>query len=461
MNLEQIRAIFSDAIMTSPWWQRFKGSEFVTYLLVFVSKVVERVQFAAERRLQESFLSLALNETSVLAHSESRGYVPRRRVPNKKQLLLKNKTSELISIPADTRWYCPDNGLYYLTRQPITIAPSGSASVECIQGELSVIRYDLSRSIPYASVLLDAELSDRVSSIRVFVKEPMAERQLWQRSQLFRRANASTLAYMEYYTPSEQLGIRFGNGIAGKVPAAGSEVYLECLLTEGAVDVAAGLSLMVPTWPELSAKVDVVTGETIDFGYEREGVEQIRHNALYYQNFDEQVVWNSDHRYFIRRNVPGLNFISVWGEAEQEKLSGFQSVEHINRIYICGHHPDKAEPDLQRLIQTLYTTVDGYNEHYIWVTPSHRAYTLRITGTTLSTNDPETVVESLKSALFPLSRQSSELITANPNEIWQIIQKTGLLTKFQLDISADLMTPPAPNEFRYLAIDQSIFDIVR
>lgn len=461
MKLDEIQTIFNNAITDSPWWNRFKGSEFVRYLVTFVAMVVERISFASERRLQESFLTRAVSPSSVLAGAESRGYIPMKRKPNKKRIVLTNKTASAIVVPALTRLYCPDNGLFYLMENQAVVPASGAVVSSCIQAELSVLNYRLQSASPYASVLLDADTSDKVAELRVFVTGPVGLREEWTRTKLFRGTDKNSRAFVEFYTPGEQIGIRFGNGVSGRIPAAQSLVQIECLLTNGPTDVPAGMAMMAPTWPELTDVVDIVTGETLQIGTERESTESIRQNALYYPSYDEQIVWGSDHLYYIRTNIAGLNWISVWGEADQENIAGFQSIDFINQIYISANHPVLSPSEVKAAIELLYQQQESYNENYQWVFPLHRPFTIALKGKTLSTNTPENVIAAIKSALKPLTASAVDAIGApTPDEIWNLVQSTGLLQQFDIQVSGlDLMVAPKKNEFRYLDLDTSIFQI--
>jgi hypothetical protein len=284
---------------------------------------------------------------------------------------------------------------------------------------------------------------------------------MWSKTKLFRGADRNSKAYVEYYTPEEQLGVRFGNGTSGKIPAGGSKVTLHCLLTDGATDVPADLAMTVPSWPELTQMVDITTGVTLSTGAERESIESIRQNALYYPSYDEQLVWAGDHEFYIRTNIPGLNWISVWGEAEQEKIAGASDVRFINSIYLSAHHPSIGAAVLSSQLMALYSTLESYNEHYKWVYPVQVPFQIKLTGKTLTTNDIAAVKQSLKAALLPATNEAVGLTgAATPDTIWGLIKGTGLLTYFDVQVSGvDLMVPPKKNEFRYLDVSSSIFEI--
>lgn len=461
MDLEAIKASFIASLTGSVWWQRFKGSEFVTYLAAFISQMMQRAAFAAERRLQESFLSKSVQASSVLAHAESRGYLPVKRGPNIKQLILKNKTANAVQIPAMTPLYCPDVNRHYLIRSPVTIPALSEVLAVCEQSQLKVVTANIGTTQPYATVLLDPDTSDQISELRVYVQEPFLAQKLWNKTKLFRGTDRNSLAYVEYYTPEEQLGVRFGNGSSGKMPAGGSVVYIHCFLTDGATDVPAGLAMTAPSWPELTQAVDLSTGITLAVGTDRESIESIRQNALYYPSYDEQIVWSSDHEFFIRTNIPGLNWISVWGEAEQEIIAGAFSANFINRIYLSAHHPVLGGSVVQGQLLSLYSQLESYNEHYEWVYPVQVPFQITLTGKTITTNNIDAVIVSLKAALAPVTNASVKFVgTVTPDMIWTLIKSSGLLTQFDVQVSGvDLMNAPKKNEFRYLDISSSIFEI--
>jgi hypothetical protein len=461
MDLEAIKASFIASLTGSVWWQRFKGSEFVTYLAAFISQMMQRAEFAAERRLQESFLTRSVQASSVLAHAESRGYIPVKRRPNIKQIILKNKTASAVQIPAMTPLYCPDVNRYYLIKSPVTIPALTEVLASAEQSQFKVITAELAVTQAYATVLLDPDTSDQLSDVLVYVQEPFSTSQLWNKTKLFRGTDKNSQAYVEFYTPEEQLGIRFGNGSSGKMPAGGSKVMLYCFLTDGATDVPADLPLTAPNWPELTQSVDISMGITLSVGTERESIESIRQNALYYPSYDEQLVWSGDHDFYIRTNIPGLNWISVWGEAEQEKIAGAFSVSFINRIYLSAHHPVLGGSVVQAQIMALYSKLDPFNEHYEWVYPVQVPFQIALTGKTITTNNIDAVIVSLKAALQPVTNAATGVIgDITPDTIFSLIKGTGLLNQFDIQVSGlDLMTKAQKNEFRYLDISGSIFTI--
>lgn len=461
MDLNTVKALFDSTISESKWWQKFKGSEFATYLSTFVAQVAIRSEIAASRRLQESFLSLAVNDTSVLAGSESRGYVPMKRTPTRKAVTITNMTASARTLPQNAALLAEVNGLPYLINQSIHIPAGASVQAYCVQAERRVFSSTVTKSEKFMTLSLDPETSDRISSFDVYVTEFNDVRRKWEPSVLFRNTTKTSNAYVEFYTPTEQLGIRFGNGLLGRIPTVGAVIEIDCQLTEGLTDISAGSPLLITSEPALNSVFKIVTGETMAVGSGREDIESIRQNAMYYPSYDESLIWNNDHSFFIRRNIPALSWISVWGESEQELLKGSSDVSYINKIYIAAHHPALTQEQVKALIANLYAKVKDYNCTFVPTTTQYQPYTLIVTGNILSTNRPELAVEQLKAALFSYTASSAALPGAvAPNAIWSDILNSGILVSFSVQVvGVDLMSAPPIDTMRHLDLENSVFNV--
>lgn len=459
MDLNTAKSIFDATIAESVWWRRFKGSEFVTYICSFVAQVAKRSEIAATRRLQESFLSLAVIDTSVLAGSESRGYVPIKRVPNRKAITITNQSGQSAFIQKNSALIAESNNYPYLITEAITVPAGATVTSECIQAQRKVFQTTVDVPGKFMTRLLDPDTSDKITSFTVSVTEFNDVKRPWTPATLFRNSSANSYVYVEFYTPTEQLGIRFGNGTLGRIPTAGAVIEIDCLLTEGPTDISAGMPLVFTSQPGLNATLKVSTAVTLEAGSEREGIESIRQNALYYPSYDETLTWANDYLFFISRNLPSLSWISVWGEAEQEIFAGGPNIAFMNKIYIAAHHPTLEQAQVMSLIKNLFTKVPAYNTTFVPVQTVYLPFTIKLTGTILSSNDPALVKDQLKKALSPYAINAEKNMRATPNELWDVINKTKLLTSFKLEIEgAELMQRPPISTMRYLDIENSLID---
>ncbi len=461
MTLLDIKKLFTQVITDSPWWSKFKGSEFVTYLVTFVAQVYFRANQVSARRLQESFLSLALKMSSILAHAESKGYVAKKRVPTKIGISITNISDVTQFAPANSSLFSSDNNLHYLVQTALTIEPGQTITADCIQGQLVHFQSSVDVTKKYLTKQLDVQTSQSIASLAVFMETPNGDINKWQSTFLFRNTNAESLAYVEFYSTTQQVGIRFGNGISGLIPELGSIITIECVLTEGFSEIAAGQELNFTDDENLTDSLIVTTGDTLIVGSDREGIETVRNNALYHTNYDNSVVFDGDYAYFTRRHIGGLTWFRVWGEKTQEKLQGRSDLDFIGKVYLSAFHPAISQADIATSINTLYANVKMLNIEYVPVACKEQLFTIQVEAKILSSNKPNlvrgVVVQALEKAFSSASDKHDGLISTN--EIWKKLESTGLLTTFTIRTSIDLEVAPVFDTFRSLDVENSTINI--
>jgi hypothetical protein len=461
MTLNEIKTLFNQVITGSSWWAKFKGSEFITYIVTFTAQVYFRANQLSARRLQEAFLSLALKTSSILAHAESRGYVARKRIPTKIKVYLKNNSAETVFIVEDTALFSEDNNLYYLIDAALTIEPDQIVTVEVIQGSVVYFEDTVNETKKYLTKELDTATSNTVSDVKVYIEDPDGEEKQWTESYLFRNASADSQVFVEYYNSDKQLGIRFGNGVSGQIPELGSTITLKCIVTEGFSEMAAGQPLTFEGEDLLNESLSVITGSTVVVGASQEDIETLRNNALYYTNYDNTVVFDSDYRYFTTRNLPDLSWFRVWGEKDQEKLKGGADLDFIGNVYLSAYHPDLTSEQMLQSLASIYASVNMINIEYVPVPCVEDPFTIEVTGTVLSSNNPSLVTAVIKSALIDKfsSRSSAHDGNISYNKIWKALENLNLLTGFNITVNANLDIKPSINVFRHLDVNRSVFKI--
>jgi hypothetical protein len=461
MTLEEIKTLFNQVIAQSSWWSKFKSSEFVTYIVTFVAQIYFRANQLSARRLQESFLSLAVKASSILAHSESRGYVARKRIPTKVTLFITNNGDTVMYMPKYTALYSSDGDLDYLLTEAVTIPAGETVETNCIQGEIVYFENDVTESKKYLTKELDVTTSKAIAEIYVSVTDPEGNENEYASSYMFRNATSKTLAYVEYYSASQQVGIRFGNGISGYIPTLGSKINLECITTEGFTEIASNQALTVLDDDTLNAALVIVTGDTLVVGSDREDIETSRNNALYHTNYDNTVVFDADHAFFTRRSIGGLTWFRAWGEKEQETLMGAPDLDFIGNVYISAYHPNITQAKMLESLAETYSAVKVLNIVHVPVACQLQPFTVTINATILTSNNPATVlgvVENALNAAFSSSVADHDGVISY-NAIWRTLESTGLLTSFNVTVNADLDVPAAINTFRFLDVASSDINI--
>lgn len=82
-----------------------------------------------------------------------------------------------------------------------------------------------------------------------------------------RLAGSKSQVYVEFYKPSEQLGVRFGDGLIGQIPPEGSTITLKVWCTNGDITLVAGQNLTpVDSAANLANLISVKTTTPITAG---------------------------------------------------------------------------------------------------------------------------------------------------------------------------------------------------
>ena len=176
---------------------------------------------------------------------------------------------------------------------------------------------------------MSREYSGKLVDIGVFVDENRSGQfVLWEKSVQFRNTTGKSQVYDEFYSHTDQSGIRFGNGIYGKIPATNARIRVDVKLTLGNSELMPDQRLY-PAGDNIDfTGLTLTTSETIGGGFPGESQEEIRGNAKYYALYDESIVWNDDYRFFILRQHPGVIWCKIWGEQEQEAMEGMSLGQH-------------------------------------------------------------------------------------------------------------------------------------
>ncbi|UTZ44605.1 hypothetical protein [Vibrio campbellii] len=449
-TLDQIRATLKNSMAGSSWWARQLGSQFTEYLVLFLSKVVERCEGASQRALQESFLSLATKRSSILAGAEDAGYVRRKISPSKGNGSFTSKVERSVSIPQ----YAPmlaNNQLSYMPVEAINLTAGGSKIVQVLQVERSSLVVEVDETKDWYSVVFSPEITEKIHKVEVFVNGD-----LWEKRFKFRNCSVDSKAYMEYYKSTDQLGIRFADNITAKGVKKGDRINFELWLTQGETTLLDGQKLeFISPYEHLNELVEVTTETSIVGGDEAEGIESIQQSALYLSSFDEQVVWDGDFKAFIKQNVGGLAYLSVWGEAEQEKLVGHKDQLNVNKVFICCYAPQKQD-SIEDEILSLFKGREGYNEHPVIAPRNDNAFTVAVSGHVKANAQPEEAERLVRDLLVskfgkdvygkPLQIYKKDLW----KEIEANIERFGI-TSFEIEVS-NLRDVQAVNMYQFLDI---------
>lgn len=363
---------FKRMLTSLPGYERLTDSQIVEGISLFQSWALRQANWRAERAHQEGFLSTAINRSSVLAHAESKQYVPRKPTPSRGTVALANTGDAPVSVPAGTTWL-GDNQLTYRVTDDVVVPAGSSVRTEVRQLTSQQITFRVDARKPFYELVLGRDESTEISDFTVTV-----DGERWTMEPRLMNTSRNAKIYDEFYTALDEIGIRFGNGVFGRIPPDGAEVVVDALLTRGQTELLPGQTLRYVEGSEDHniGMLEARTYTTITGGRPREDIEEIRRNALYYPLYDEQLVWRDDYAFRIRRQWPEAVWVSVWGEHEQEQVYGMD-LDNIGKIYVSAYAPER--PDI--LDEITANLEEPISRQYIAVPPNEKPFTIRLNAT--------------------------------------------------------------------------------
>ncbi|HHN5366984.1 TPA: hypothetical protein ACQ8UR_003849 [Escherichia coli] len=465
MNQKDINDQFNALLKKDSWWSKFVDSQFVAMISLFVGQMVYRCYQYAMRALQEGFISTALKRSSILAAAEDRGYVGRRIAPSAGTVKIKNRTDERLQLPIYAPFETGDL-VPILLSDAVDLAAGETKIVPVSQLEVFSVEKTVDAAAPFFTVMLSKEMTANCHSIDVYVTEPDGSTKRWEKSFMFRCANNTSCVYTEFYKPTEQIGIRFGDGSTGRMPPTGSVVSLDVWCTLGQLTVVEGQKLTALN--EIShyeQSIEVVTASLITGGTPAENTEETRARAQYFVSYDEQIVWGDDYVFYLKNTIGGMSWLRCWGEEEQERYTGYD-IHNINRIFLCGHKPGLTQDELHAaFLAQLATIPDKMNKRFKLVDAKFTPVSINLIGKVPSTSVPNDVEITLKKDLeYRFGRDSykfdngSGFEAITKDQIWEYIKHLNVFTEFELEVIGSL-APQNLEDFIYIDTSVSQFDI--
>lgn len=450
-----IQTDLTNILKRSSWWSRHLGSQFVAYLVLFISQAIERARAYADRSLQESFLTKATNRASILAGAEDVSYVGLKISPSTGKANIANKGSKRLNMQAMAQCISSQQVRYSIL-DTVTLDAGMTAEYNVAQIEVKTQTYNVTDDQDWFSILLDSSLTVQIHKIIVRVNGEQ-----WVDAFKFRGCTPDSKAYMEFYKATDQLGIRFANGIAARKPVEGDVIELELWLTKGDTTLLDGQKLELidtDSFRVSSVEAEIKTTTSVIGGLEGEDIESIRNGALYTTVYDDQISWDSDYITFIKNNVAGVTWLNVWGEGAQEKLTGQKDLRNINKIFICAYSSSKSDEKLHEEILALFEGKEGYNENYESVARKDLPYTLTLTGSLIggkSIEDAELAINEMLTKQFGKDSARNEQVYHN--EIWRAIE--AMATELEIrhfEVVCEGLIDDIPiDSYHYLDVENS------
>lgn len=472
MTPQELYDKFNELLLRNAWWQRFVNSQFIKMFAIMGGQIIYAAQTAVDKTLTEGFISLATKRTSILAAAEDRGYVAPLITPSEGTVKITNKHVDPIALTIYTT-LVSDELKKYMLMEPVTLSGGETKhGIKVQQIERSRVTQVVNNQSAFQTLILSKEMTARCSRLDVYVTDNGSMR-LWAENPMFRLSTKSSRHYVTFYRPTEQLGIRFGDGSIGMMPGEGESIVVDVWLSDGDITLVQGQTLTpVDDYSELAPIVEIKTETPITNGAGFEDTELTRSRAQYRVAYDEQVVWGGDYKYFLRTVIPKVSWINAWGEKEQEQADGFKSLANINTIYLCGHRPGWTQAEMEAAVLSAFKNVPNYlNTKFKYVQTNEKPFTISLEGTAVKTANLEEAKRKIMEVLETgagrdsTSKDNNNDTQANEagngarvgrNALWALVEGTGLLSEFSIVING-MQDASELNDFVYLDVNNSTF----
>ncbi|WP_335919810.1 hypothetical protein [Shewanella algae] len=458
----EYKSIFEGILTGFSQWKRLAGSQFVAMQSTFVGQMVSKSIFSGYRYLQECFLSTAVKRSSVLASAEDRGYVGRKRMPSIGTALVQNFSGKLVSIPRDAP-IISKASIQYVVTKAVEIPAGESVDVPISQLVLRVFSSTVTKEQKFCEILLPRAVTAITHRVDVYVSTSSGAAELWEKRFMFRRADARTKAYAEFYKPTEQLGIRFGNGINGMIPPVGSTITLKVWTTDGDTTLIDRQPLeFIGDSSHLNNNLAISTKTPIVGGAAAESAEETRAGALNITSFDNQLAWDDDYAHYIKSNMANLVWVNAWGEQEQERQDGgVRSLEHINTVFVSAFSSKLDQSQLSSIISDLMRDTNYLNKRYKYVLANELPFTIVLDGAVTGDKDFLMVKKTVKDAVravygrIPTKDRPVKILK---KDVSKLIEELGIFYDFEIDWS-EYPGEPKLEDYIYLDIDNSVINL--
>lgn len=468
MTIQELLEKLNESLESNSWWARFTNSQFVKMMAIFGAQFIYYAQTYAERALVEGFISTATKRSSILAAAEDKAYVGRLITPSSGLVSVKNKTSVRIQLPAYST-YLSESQFPYMIMDVIDL-PAGDTitKISMKQMEIVTVSKVVQSEEEFMSVILPKDLTAECVKVDVYVTTD-GVKELWTENPQFRLATGTSKNYVQFYKPTEQLGIRFGDGSIGKIPPEGSTIDIQVWCSAGDITLVEGQKLTPSNqFAKYTNSLEVVTSTPITGGAGSETTEETRNRAQYYVAYDEQVVWAGDYKFYLKSKIGGTSWLNVWGEQQQEKATGRKDLDNINAIFICGHKPKSSQDALKNEIFTALETIpNALNKKYVYVEPNELPFTIKLTGTAsknIVISDAETRIREHLEATFGRDAEGfdkdnvGDYELVKVNSLWASVESLGILADFEIEVIG-MSTASQLNDFIYLNTENSAIEL--
>jgi hypothetical protein len=385
---------------------RYKtGDPTVTALIGSVTQIAAMLSQQIEIEGIEAFEKV--RDATILADAAVRGLVPQG-IPTRVSLNVANGDVNPYTLVAG-RTLSDPGGNDYVVDTPVTVAPGATGTADCLQQTQRVLTHTVTTSQPFYTIQVPpaadgsfiAGISVADSAGNEFTYAPG-----------FTNVSNGQQIYNVEVDEYQNIFVKFGyGGVVGYQPAAGEVFNVTITDTVGALTIATGspFSLDNIETPQDSL-VKFTLGSVLIAGQDPIDIATLRELCKYPSAYDSNAVYLGEFDYLIRRNVPGLLFLSVWNEQVEESVRG-PSEDNINKLFISFVPPaggDQAAYEAQ-----ITAFIQGADDSYKigFVTPNVIKIVAAVNATIARVYDQTAVSQQITDVILAQYGQTAPAVT--------------------------------------------------
>ncbi|WP_293000027.1 hypothetical protein [Nevskia sp.] len=335
-----------------------------------------------------------VRDATILADAALKGILPMA-VPATVRVLIRNNSAAPFTLQAG-RAMLDSAGNLYFALTPVTVAVGGTGVAVLQQRSTRTQTYTVAQSVPFLAIEIAAPADDRLicgisvrrSDGQVFIYTPE-----------FCNVGIGDFIYHVESDELRRLSVRFGyDGIVGYQPAVGDQFIIEIGECNGDVRPGIGSPFALQyTFTPQDSLITVEMDALLESGAAPMDIPTIREISKYPSIYDSSAVFRGEFDFLVRRNVPGLRFLSVWNEQREEIARG-PSVDNINRLFVSfieAQGDDRATVQA-RIAAVIRDADDGYSIRF--VPPVDVPIAVQIEAFVSLVHDPVAVANQIRGA---------------------------------------------------------------
>lgn len=370
------------------------GDPRVTASLGAIAQVAAMLSQQIEIEGIEAFEKV--RDSTILADAALRGLIPKG-TPSRNSVQVVNGNTTPYTL-ASGRGITDASGNSYVVDTPVTVAAGATGTAEVLQQTTRVITHTVSASQPFYQIPIPVN-PDGSYIAGIAVSDANGNDFTYHAD--FTNVSEGDLVYQVEIDEYQNIYVRFGyGGVVGYQPTAGQVFTVAVNDTLGDISVASGspYSLEYTQTPQ-DALVTITHAAVLIPGSDPVDVSTLRELCKYPSTYDSNAVYLGEFDYLIRRNIPGLQFLSVWNEQVEESVRG-ANVNNINTLFVSFMPP--AGGDTATYQTQITELIAGADDSYkiSFVTPNVSPIVVSIAAQVARVNDATAVQAQILQALL-------------------------------------------------------------